>query len=299
MNFKKSKLEKLILEQIEQFEAEKFKKQLDNEFKPIEIAGIYTLYKAIKEKKFLRFLNVLYYVVELPRLAEGLEVAINKNGADGAIDYVKKEKESFLYLIPRLWVIPFARYIADLFLIEFYDVNLKSILGAGRRVATPPTGLSSGGRKKFSDIVDDEFWANYPFNKLKANGIIFSANYVIVDKIKELNKKGYNLPIDPDEADYLAGKLIKIFDTFYGKKYFEIVKEIITEEVKKINLYSRDTFEKTQKEMELEDVGKVRDYYIQLDERVVQQYNQIVNNAPVATQAPAEEPEVIKLFDDE
>lgn len=38
---------------------------------------------------------------------------------------------------------------------------------------------------------------------------------------------------------------------------------------------------------------------IELDERVVQQYKQIVENAPVATAAPAEEPEVIKLFDDE
>lgn len=37
---------------------------------------------------------------------------------------------------------------------------------------------------------------------------------------------------------------------------------------------------------------------IELDERVLQQYKQIVENTPVAA-APAEEPEVIKLFDDE
>lgn len=143
--------------------------------------------------------------------AEELERKINSRGLDGYTDWLKENWDFIFYYLPKTWAVMLSRDLGDMYL-QQYNMNLKSIYKAGLRVFAPKTGLglsttAGGGKRKFADLVKDQYLEDYPWEKLGANGVFPVSLRKIINSIEKLKKLGWQLSLDKTEVANLAETL--------------------------------------------------------------------------------------------
>lgn len=183
MKTTESKFEQIIIEELtiiqeqsqDKKQVQRLKSELNNDIR-LAIIG-HQIYKFLKEKNAVNkvLIAAFGYVI-------GSEIIdqTDKRGFDGFVNTIKKYKKDFLYLLPKVWLIPaLADYLnyaidkAGLGDLKFYtDKYGYSITGYDPNFNLKDLGKKSS--KSLRQQRDEQYWKTYPWKDFAASGIKIS-----------------------------------------------------------------------------------------------------------------------------
>lgn len=248
MKLTESKLKHLIQEELEKYDALKFKKAVEDRIAKEQIEAepdgilpelfvLYRSWKAFGLDKTFRALGVLSAIPDVPRLLEDLDRQVNKFGdVNGFVNWAFKNWEILSLPIPYVGGVSVLKMISDDVLgATGAEANAASLAAAG---IAGLAGISIDGEKS---VTSEQFyWLTYPWDKLSANGINYANKKSFVKTMRKLKKMGFPLPLAHGDVEELSSILKYIYSTVVGSQYREdkkttILSSAFESQIKRLN----------------------------------------------------------------